>query len=168
MKKIIIGLLIIIMIMYLIKPQGNLTKDAIRFRVIANSNSSTDIMMKMKVVNELSQILFKKEKNIESTREDIINNIENIQNRIDDLFKDNDYNKKYIISYGLNHFPEKKYKNQIFKEGDYESLVIEIGEGKGNNYWCILYPPLCMIDDNFDNSEVKYDLKIVKILKELF
>ena len=154
--------------MYLIKPQENLTKDAIRFRVIANSNSSTDIMMKMKVVNELSQILFKKEKNIKSTREDIINNIENIQNRIDDLFKDNDYNEKYIISYGLNHFPEKKYKNQTFKEGEYESLVIEIGEGKGNNYWCILYPPLCMIDDNFDNSEVKYDLKIVKILKELF
>ena len=73
----------------------------------------------------------------------------------------------YNISYGLNHFPKKEYNGQVFSEGDYESLVIEIGEAKGNNYFCILYPPLCMIDED-KTDEVKYDFKIVELLKKLF
>ncbi len=168
MKKVFLGVFIIFVIIYLSDNTNNLTEDAIRFRVIANSNSSTDIIMKMKVVNTLSKILFKEEKNIEMTRENIISNIENIQNNIDQVFNENNYNMNYNISYGMNYFPEKKYKNQVFKEGEYESLVIEIGEGKGNNYWCILYPPLCMIDDNFDYEEVKYDFKLLKVIKSLF
>ena len=168
MKKIFLGLFIILVIIFLSDNQNNLTEDAIRFRVIANSNSSTDIIMKMKVVNVLSKTLFKKEDNIEMTRENIINNIENIQNDINQVFTENNYNMNYNISYGMNHFPKKKYNNQIFKEGEYESLVIEIGEGNGNNYWCILYPPLCMIDENLDDEEVKYDFKLIKVIKNLF
>ena len=54
----------------------------------------------------------------------------------------------YKVNYGMNYFPVKKYDGVTYKEGNYESLVVSIGEAKGNNYWCILYPPLCMIDDN--------------------
>lgn len=168
MKKILIIILALLMVIIISKKEYNLTEDAIRFRVIANSNSSKDILIKQIVVNELSKILFKKNNNIEDMREEIINNIENIQDTIDTIFIKNNYNLPYNINYGLNYFPEKEYNGKKFKEGNYESLVIEIGESKGNNYWCILYPPLCMVDDNFDNKEIKYKFKVAEILEKLF
>ena len=73
----------------------------------------------------------------------------------------------YKVNYGMNYFPIKKYDGATYKEGNYESLVVSIGEAKGNNYWCILYPPLCMIDDN-KSEEVKYDFKILELFKKIF
>lgn len=168
MKKIIIMLIsILIVIMICDKKEYNLTEDMIRFRVISNSNSIKDIRMKELVVEELSKILFNDNNdNIDSKRSLIINNMNKIENKITDLFKTKEYNNTFNISYGMNHFPEKKYNGTIFPEGEYESLVVEIGEGKGNNYWCILYPPLCMIDE--DNNNIEYKSKIVEMLKNLF
>lgn len=167
MKKIIIICLIILLIVIINpKEEYNLTKDTIRFRVIANSNTQKDLKIKELVVEELSNILFyDSRKDIESERDYIIKNIGNVEKKIEDLFKSKNYDKTYNLSYGLNYFPEKVYKGKTFKEGEYESLVIEIGEAKGNNYWCILYPPLCMIDDD---KEVKYESKLFKIIKEIF
>ena len=167
MKKIILIISIILVIILLSNNNYNVTNDMIRFRVIANSNKSEDIIMKEKVVKTLSNLLFKNNDSIEDTRNNVISNINNIENKIDKLFKKNKYDMTYNISYGLNHFPKKEYNGQVFSEGDYESLVIEIGEAKGNNYFCILYPPLCMIDED-KTDEVKYDFKIVELLKKLF
>lgn len=168
MKKIFLIILAILTLLVISKNNYNLTKDAIRFRVIANSNSAKDILMKEKIVNSLSNILFKDQNNKEDTKNYIINNISNVEKNIDNLFEENNYDMKYNINYGLNYFPEKVYNGIKFDEGNYESLVIEIGNAKGNNYWCILYPPLCMIDDNFDNEKVKYKFKVVELLKNLF
>ena len=167
MKKIILIISIILVIILLSNNNYNVTNDMIRFRVIANSNKSEDIIMKEKVVKTLSNLLFKNNDSIEDTRNNVISNINNIETKIDKLFKKNKYDMTYNISYGLNHFPKKEYNGQVFSEGDYESLVIEIGEAKGNNYFCILYPPLCMIDED-KTDEVKYDFKIVELLKKLF
>lgn len=168
MKKIFLIILAILTLLVISKNNYNLTKDAIRFRVIANSNSAKDILMKEKIVNSLSNILFKDQNNKEDTKNYIINNISNVEKNIDNLFEENNYDMKYNINYGINYFPEKVYNGIKFDEGNYESLVIEIGNAKGNNYWCILYPPLCMIDDNFDNEKVKYKFKVVELLKNLF
>ncbi len=167
MKKIVLIISIILVIILLSNNNYNVTNDMIRFRVIANSNNSEDIIMKEKVVKTLSNLLFKNNDSIEDTRNNVISNINNIETKIDKLFKKNKYDMTYNISYGLNHFPKKEYNGQVFSEGDYESLVIEIGEAKGNNYFCILYPPLCMIDED-KTDEVKYDFKIVELLKKLF
>ena len=87
MKKIIILILLILGIYYLSEDNYDLSKDAIRFRVIANSNSTIDILIKEKVVNKLSTLLFDKEETKEQTREHIINNISNIQKSCQFLFE---------------------------------------------------------------------------------
>lgn len=168
MKKILVIIIVLATLFLLTKNNYDLTKDAIRFRVIANSNSTKDIIMKQKVVNSLKKIVFKENNTKEETRNNIINNISNIENSIEDLFKTNDYNETYNISYGLNYFPKKEYNGETFDEGEYESLVVEIGEAKGNNYWCILYPPLCMVDEEYEPSKTKYKFKIYEIIKGLF
>lgn len=166
MKK-IIYVLIFVMILVVSKPRYNLSEDMVRFRVISNSNSFKDVMMKEKVVNELSTLLFIDSKSINKTRENIVNNLDRVKSSIDKIFVDNDYDMKYKVKYGMNYFPEKEYNDIKFEAGNYESLVVEIGEAKGNNYWCILYPPLCMVDYEKD-EKVEYKSRIAEILSNLF
>lgn len=163
MKKIVLIILIILCSYIFLSKEEHITSDSIRFRVISNSNSSIDLLMKEKVVYELSNILFKKN-NISDTRSNIINNLSNIEEKIDILFDNNNYDVSYNIMYGLNEFPKKEYNGIVYDEGLYESLVVEIGEGKGNNYWCFLYPSLCMLDYEKNNKNIRYRSKILEII----
>lgn len=167
MKKIFCILFIIVCIVLFKNNESHIGDDSIRFRVIANSNSPRDILMKELVVDELSNILFKSY-DINSTRENIVNNLSYIETKIDDLFINNDYHKTYNIMYGMNEFPRKEYNGIVYEEGLYESLVIEIGDGLGNNYWCFLYPSLCMIDVKNNEEGVVYKSKIKEIFDKLF
>lgn len=167
MKKIIYVILIIVMILVVSKPRYDLSGDMVRFRVIPNSNSSKDILIKEKVVNELSTLLFKDTNDINETRNNVVNNLDKINNSIDKVFSKNNYNLKYKVKYGMNYFPSKEYNDIRFEAGNYESLVVEIGEAKGNNYWCILYPPLCMVDYEKD-TKIEYKSKIIEMLSNLF
>lgn len=168
MKKIII-IIIVILIGYLLSiVEYNKSEDIIRFRVIANSNSREDIIMKEKVVKELSGVLFIDSQNVDDVKNNIYSNLENIDHKIDKLFKKNNYNKKYNILYGLNEFPKKVFMNKIYDGGLHESLVIEIGEGKGDNYFCILYPSLCMIDYENREENANYKSKIMELFDNIF
>lgn len=60
----------------------------------------------------------------------------------------------------MNYFPEKEYKGVKYDEGYYESLVITLGEGKGKNWWCVLFPPLCLVEaEESDKVEYKFFIK---------
>lgn len=166
MKKVLIIILILISII-LLNGNNYISKDIIRFRVIANSNSSKDILIKEKIVSEISDLIFVDNKNIEETRRNIKENIPTIETKIKKVFENNNYDKDYKITYGLNKFPKKEYEGIEFKEGEYESLVIEIGEAKGNNYWCMLYPPLCFVDNSKEDN-IEYKFKLIEALKKLF
>lgn len=167
MKKIVYIILIIIVLVLISRPRYNLSGDMIRFRVIPNSNSSRDVIIKEKVVNELSTILFRDSKDINETRDNVINNLDNVKSSINRIFSDNNYNLEYKVKYGMNHFPYKEYNNIEFEDGFYESLVVEIGDAKGDNYWCILYPPLCMVDYE-NNDKIEYKSRIYEVLSKLF
>lgn len=167
MKKIIYLVLFAIVLIFVSKPRYNLSGDMVRFRVIPNSNSSIDILIKEKVVNELSTLLFKDSNDINETRNNVVNNLDKVNLSIDKVFKENNYNLKYKVKYGMNYFPRKEYNNIEFEAGEYESLVVEIGEAKGNNYWCILYPPLCMVDYEKD-EKIEYKSKIYEVLSKWF
>ena len=67
----------------------------------------------------------------------------------------------------MNYFPKKVFNGKTYNEGEYKSLVIEIGEAKGNNYFCILYPSLCTIDID-EKEESKYKFKLIEIIKNIF
>lgn len=169
MKKILVLLSLLSCLYLLYAKEYNADKDMIRFRVIAASNSSRDIMMKELVVKELSKIIFIKSDDKEEIRKNIYDNLELMEKRINNIFKINDYNETFNISYGLNKFPQKEFLGKKYKAGTYESLVIEIGSAKGNNYFCVLYPSLCIIDyDNKESEKSIYKFKIVDIFNDIF
>ena len=173
MKKTLIIIAIIIMALTTTKKQViSIPKEAIRFRVIANSNNVTDQILKEEITNniykEFSSLNFK-EKNIASIRNDIKSKIPLIEKIVENTIESKGLKKEYNINYGMNYFPEKQYKGILYEEGEYESLVITIGDGLGDNFWCVLFPPLCLLEaEEKDTSEVEYTSFIKEVLEKYF
>lgn len=155
MKKII---LILIIPFILISINNTKEEDnMLRVRVIANSNSKYDQEIKTIVSNNLKTKLYnllKEEDEIETARKKINDNMSVLSNTVKDSLKDIDYS--YTINYGYNYFPEKKYNGKTYKEGKYESLLVTLGTGEGDNWWCILFPPICLIEAEESNEEIEY------------
>ena len=145
---IILGL-IIIEVYSQNKTELSIPDSSIRLRVIPNSNNSKDINIKEQVKDYLETdiyTLLKDTNDIESARNIINKNIPKIELNIDNIFKDNNYNIPYEINFGNNYFPEKTYNGKIYEEGEYESLVIYIGDAQGDNWWCVLFPNFCLVE----------------------
>jgi len=178
MKKIILIILTII-VAFIVYVNVNaevgeivIPEAAIRVRVIANSNSINDQSMKMKVKamieKNISPLLVGID-NVEEARTIIRDNIDMLESDIEAFFDNEEYNKDFIINFGNNYFPEKDYKGVHYDEGQYESLVVTIGEGSGDNWWCVLFPPLCLLEaDESDVDDTEYQFFVVEMLEKIF
>ena len=169
MKKTIFILITIFLIYYIIGVASEeiikIPDEAIRFRVIANSNSTQDQDVKYKVKDEVESYMasiLQNVDNIDESRTIISTNLDNISNKVTNVFNKNNYKLNYMVNFGLNYFPEKEFKGITYDEGYYESLVITIGEGKGDNWWCVLFPPLCMLE-----AEESTDIEYKSFVKEI-
>jgi stage II sporulation protein R len=168
MKKIVIILAIIISILSLNKEeQVIIPKESIRFRIIANSNTEDDQLLKKKIVTNLqSELINTNQTTLENTRKYIIKDLPKFEKIVEKTLEEENNTTNFTINYGNNYFPEKSYKNVVYQEGDYESLVITLGDGEGENFWCVLFPPLCLIDEN--NEDVEYKSLIKEVLDKYF
>ena len=164
MKKIIIVLFLFTLFFLISKEKEEyiIPDNAIRLRVIANGNTFEDQATKMEIKNNIENILRTDLVNVSNKQEadEAINQkVPEIKNMI------NNYNLSYNINYGMNYFPEKSYKGIKYEEGMYESLVVTLGSGKGDNWWCILFPPLCLMEaQESDIDDVDYSF----FVKDLF
>lgn len=143
---------------------------AIRLRVIPNSNNLLDQEMKAKVKEYLENNLYKNfsnVNNIDEARTMINNNIPKTEEDITSIFNENNYNMNFKVKYGNNYFPKKEYKGITYEEGYYESLVVEIGEAKGDNFWCVLFPSLCLLETE-ETTEVEYKLGVLELINKIF
>lgn len=164
MKKVIIILFLISLSIIIFKNDNEIIipNNAIRFRVIANSDSVEDQNKKMIIKENIEKEIYNLISDANSTSEvrNILgNNLDNIRLLLDK------YEVPYNIDFGNNYFPTKNYKGVLYPAGDYESLVITLGNGLGNNFWCVLFPPLCLLDAKTeDTSEVEYRSYVKDIL----
>jgi stage II sporulation protein R len=166
MKKIIIVLFFLIVLLVFINEKKMLLipNESIRFRVIANSDSTLDQDLKLSVKNDVEKELYNiigNSKNIGEARNRIRNNID----KVNDIL--NKYNVSYDISYGNNYFPEKEYKGVKYSEGEYESVVITIGNGLGHNWWCVLFPPLCLLDEKDNLDDIEYEFYARELINKI-
>lgn len=145
-------------------------EDSIRIRILANSNNDEDLAVKEEVKDdvqkELNEIL-KDSKNIKDARKTIITSMPEISNTVEKSLISQNVYQKFDINYGYNYFPDKEYKGVIYNEGYYESVLVTLGEGMGNNWWCVLFPPLCLIEGQV-NEEVEYKLFVKEMINKYF
>src|SRR5574344_870338 len=156
MKKIILLLAIIMLIVVNYKDTDTLIipNESIRIRIIANSNEELDQYLKLKVKdkvqNNLNNLL-KNASDIEEVRNILKENLNNINYTVEETLKVNKSNQKFKVDFSDNYFPKKEYKGVSYNEGLYESVVVTLGKGKGENFWCVLFPPLCLTEADENN-----------------
>lgn len=146
--------------------------EAIRVRIIPNSDSTLDQYIKQKVKDYVENKMYHLLENttsIDKARQIINENIEVLEDDIQNIFVENNYSKEFKIKYGANYFPQKEYKGTSYEEGYYESLVVEIGEAQGSNWWCVLFPPLCMLEaEESETDEIEYKFLVQELLSKIF
>ena len=176
MKKVILILLAILSISYVInannkKESVRIPDSAIRFRVLANSNSPRDQKIKEEVRDKMQKELYTLLENAKSAKQArnlITSNMDNFNDILAEEMKDKEYS--YTIDYGMHPFPEKKYKGITYEAGEYESLLVTLGSGEGDNWWCVLFPTLCLLEaeETTNNSDVEYKSFIKEIIEKYF
>lgn len=133
--------------------------EAIRLRILANSDSDEDQAIKRMVRDEVNKYineLVKDIDNIEEARTTIDNQIPKIEEIVETTLKEQNVLHSFTVEYSSNvTFPMKIYDNFVYPAGEYEAVLISIGESKGSNWWCVLFPPLCFID--FSNGSTVAD-----------
>lgn len=172
MKKMLVFLAIIIICLISVKNNKEelitIPKESIRIRIIANSNSLADQYEKNIIKNKIQIYLedILKDSNSKQETERIIKkNIYSIEKEIETAIKELGSNTMYKINFGNNFFPQKEYKGITYESGFYDSLVITLGKGQGNNWWCVLFPPLCLIDET-DLNDKEYKLFITELIEK--
>ena len=168
MKKTFVLICLCLIVIILCKNKSDkivIPKESLRIRIVANSNNEYDIETKLKLKKEL-------EKKVYSLLKDV-NNIEEAKNIINDNFKYlgviiEEETSDYELSFGYNYFPRKVYKGVIYQEGMYESLVVTLGRGEGDNWWCVLFPPLCLLEENENTDDVEYKFLVKELIEKYF
>ena len=142
--------------------------EAIRIRIIPNSNSIKDQYLKKQVKTNIELEVendLKESKDIETSRKILTTNLNKYEQVVKEVLTNEDKNTDFNVDYGYHYFPEKKYKGVKYEAGNYESLLITLGEGKGDNWWCVLFPPLCQLEaEDTNQDDIEYSLYV----KELF
>lgn len=136
----------------------DISSKLIRFHVIANSDGELDQKLKLKVRDEVLkyiQPLLKDSKDIEESRSILKAENENIINIAKETIEENGYNYNVDSTLTKEYFPIKNYGNITLPQGKYEAYRIIIGSGEGQNWWCVMFPPICFVD--LTKGEVAYE-----------
>ena len=160
MKKLKIGRIFVILILlslfilisaisYVDAVSNNIADSVFRLHVIANSDSKEDQELKLKVRDELLSYMNIISKDSTSKQEamQIVNeHKEEFTQIAKKVIKENGYNYTVNVQIGKADFPTKYYGDITLPAGTYDALKVQIGEAKGQNWWCVMFPPLCFVD----------------------
>ena len=136
----------------------------LRFHVRANSDSDEDQALKMAVKEDVVTMLkplLSDCENVTESKNVIVANLQNIYTTAVNTIVEQGYDYTVKVYVTEEEFPAKTYGDLTFPEGDYQALRIDIGAAKGQNWWCVMYPPLCFIDESTAvvSEEGKEELK---------
>lgn len=145
-----------------------------RLHIIANSNSAEDQAVKLKVRDA---VLEYEDENLDAvsaakTREELMTHGAELLEIIEGVLRSNgfDYGAQMLV--GTFPFPDREYNGVLYPAGDYDAFRVILGDGAGENWWCVMFPPLCILkSDNgkIDTDEtIEFESVFVKLFKLLF
>lgn len=143
----------------------------IRFHVRANSDAPLDQELKLKVRDAIGasmQPVLSGVSDIEKSRRIITDHLSGIEKEAERVISEEGYDYPVRAELAVVDFPEKTYGNYTFPAGKYEALEVVIGEGKGQNWWCVMYPNLCFFNSTYEvvDEEAKKSLEQVLTQEE--
>lgn len=172
MKKMLLGIVLIAVLaigaVLILPEQTEANSEYLRIHIRANSNDEQDQAVKLKVkdavVEYLIPLLAKAE-----TKEDAERVLRSHKEEI--ALEAANALRKEGFRYGAKadvkseEFPTRQYGSETFPSGVYDALIVELGEGKGDNWWCVAFPPLCFTP-NSNSKNIVYKSKIIEIINK--
>lgn len=149
--------------------QEGIAGDIIRFHVIANSDSDEDQQLKYQVKDILVKSLSPYFKDVEdkSEAQDIlIEKMPFIKDLAKQIILDKGYTYPVSVSLSSTYFPMKVYGDYTFPPGNYQALQVRIGNAEGKNWWCVMFPPLCFVDETYNIVDEDAEEKLEFLLTE--
>lgn len=139
---------------------GDIPQDAIRLRILANSDTAQDQWMKHKIrdaiVEEMQQWVSGPQ-TVDQARDAIRSHLPEIGELADNLLETYGYPYRAAVELGVVPFPTKMYGDKVYPAGNYEALRVSLGKAEGQNWWCVLFPPLCFVDAVTNEAVAKDD-----------
>jgi stage II sporulation protein R len=137
--------------------------EAIRLRILANSDAEEDQAVKRLIRDEVNEDITKwveELTSLDEARDVITSHLPDIQATAEAVIKEQGLEQSVKVDFGQAEFPTKLYGQFLYPAGDYEAVIITLGEGEGANWWCVLFPPLCFLD--FSNGTAVSQSPIVE------
>lgn len=128
---------------------GIIPEESIRLRILANSDSPADQLVKRVVRDEIVNAMngwVSGPQTMEEARATITAHLPEIERIVAGVLSSRGFDYSFGVELGRVHFPTKMYGSKVYPAAEYEALRISLGEGLGQNWWCVLFPPLCFID----------------------
>lgn len=145
--------------------------DYLRLHIRANSNSVIDQNVKFEIKDIMVEYLTPYLCNVETKKqaEEIINKLStNLKSKCVNLLRSKGFNYSVNIKIANEYFPTRTYQNTTLESGYYDAVIVELGEAVGDNWWCVMYPPLCFVNKNENKMQIKYKSKVVEWFKSWF
>ena len=171
-KRTYIILAVLILTIFLVSlcgcnEQSNLSDQVIRIHIRANSNLECDQAVKLKVRDRLTAFLTE-ELSSAKTKGDAYKKLQSISDEITSLasavLTENGFDYGSNVYIGKETFPERSYGEYVFPEGEYDAVILNLGSGDGDNWWCVAFPPLCFSP----TGDVVYKSWIKEMLEKIF
>lgn len=145
--------------------------DYLRLHIRANSNLSCDQELKYKIKEKVVEILTPHLIKV-SSKTEAIQVVEDyaalIKGECLNIIAENGFSYSMNIKVSNEYFPTRTYANTTLNSGYYDAVIVELGEAQGDNWWCVMYPPLCFVNKNENNAQIKYKSAIVEWFNKIF
>lgn len=144
--------------------------DVLRLHILANSDSETDQAIK-RAVRDAIRPLFEASSSYADARTFLLTHGALLQSTAEAVLKRYAAPYGVQLSLGTESFPDRTYDGQLFPAGDYDALIVRLGRGVGHNWWCVLFPPLCIVTETgepVDLDTVQPESTLWNLAKELY
>jgi len=147
------------------------SESVIRIHIRANSNLESDQQIKLLVRDNVIDYitpLIADCSNSDDVKMVLLDHIDDIENVADAVLRDGGYNYVSNAELRNEYFPTRAYNDVVFESDYYDALILELGSGKGDNWWCVAYPPLCFVGESDGTDNITYKSKIIELINKFF
>ena len=171
LKKFLIAFVLVFSVFGFSGCSQSKSENIIRIHIRANSNEMEDQSIKLNVrdniINYITPLIANCQ-DAEEVKGVFSNNLPKFNAVADEVLKQNGFDYVSNSCITNEYFPTRNYGDKVFEAGYYDALIINLGSGQGNNWWCVAYPPMCFVGEDCGTGNIKYKSKLLELINKFW
>jgi stage II sporulation protein R len=172
MKKLSVIFVLLFSLIIMFGCTANVKEQYLRIHIRANSNLNVDQNIKYEIKDNVVCMLtpiIASCNNFNDVKQKLNNNLNFIKSNVDLILQQKNFNYTSNVKIVNEFFPSRYYEDVLLKANYYDAIIIELGQAAGDNWWCVVYPPLCFLSSNSTyGNNIIYKSKIVELIEKFF